>query len=437
MKPIATLLRDRLESRPNLWRILTNVGWLFADRVVRMGVGLVIGIWIARYLGPEQFGLFNYTLAFVGLFLPIAMLGLDSVVVREIVHDPTRTEQTLATAFVLKLGAGIASYGLALAVIMTLKPDDTTLILLVALAGIMLISQSFDVVDLWFQSQVRSKYSVLVRNTSFSIAAVVRVALILSLAGVVAFAAAVALEAALTAIGLVLVFRADGGRFGGWRSTKARASTLLNMSWPLLFSGMAIAVYLRIDQIMLGEMLGDAEVGVYAAAVRISEVWYFIPTAIVSSVAPTLITARKTDAALYRRRVQQLLSTMALLGYGVAIAVTLFSRPMIGLLYGVDYADAGPTLAVHVWAGLFVCLGVAQSAWLLNEGHTRVGLVNTTVGALVNVGLNFLLIPQFGAIGAAIATLVSYGIAVFALCFFYAPTRPIGYMILKALALRA
>ena len=183
-------------------------------------------------------------------------------------------------------------------------------------------------------------------------------------------------------------------------------------------------------------MLGDAEVGVYAAAVRISEVWYFIPTAIVSSVAPTLITARKTDTALYRRRMQQLLGMMALLGYGVAIAVTLFSRPMIGLFYGVEYADAGPTLAVHIWAGLFVCLGVAQSAWLLNEGHTRVGLVNTIVGALVNVGLNFLLIPQFGAIGAAIATLVSYSVAVFALCFFYAPTRPIGLMIFRALALR-
>jgi O-antigen/teichoic acid export membrane protein len=436
MKPLPTFLRERLEGRPNLLRILTNVGWLFADRIVRMGVGLVIGVWIARYLGPDQFGVMNYALAFVGLFLPIATLGLESVVVRDIVDQPTQSHETLATAFSLKLVAGIATYGLALAMIVVLKPEAGMLHLLVAVAGVTLVLQSFDTFDFWFQSQVRSKYSVIARNTSFSIAAVVRVGLILSSAGVVAFVAASALEAALTAVALFYVYRIAGAGFPGWQVTRARAARLLRTSWPLMFAGMAVAIYLRIDQIMLGEIVDEGEVGLYAAAVRISEVWYFVPTAIVSSLAPTLIRARKTDAALYRRRTQQLLNSMALLGYSVAIPTTFLSGPLVSLLYGTAYEGAGPILAVHIWAGLFVSLGVAQSAWLLQEGHTWVSLVNTAVGAVVNIAMNFLLIPEFGSLGAAIATLISYAVAVLALCFFYAPTRRIGYMILRSLALR-
>jgi PST family polysaccharide transporter len=426
-----------LAGRPNLWRIITNVGWLFADRIVRLGVGLVIGVWIARYLGPEQFGLFNYALAFVGLLMPLAMLGLDNVAVREIVQKPSASDETLGTTFALKLVAGIAAYALAMTLILVLKPDAPVLHALVALGGLTLIFQSFDTIDVWFQSQVRSKFPVIARNTSFLLVAVVRVALILVAAPLVAFAAAVAVEGLIAAMGLVIVYRLTSGQMHSWRFSRARASELLSTSWPLLFSGLAIAVYMRIDQIMLGEILDETAVGIYAAAIRISEVWYFIPGAIVGSVAPTIINARKADRALYDRRTQQLLNIMALLGYVVAIPVTVLSRPLVWLLFGSEYLDAAPTLAVHIWAGLFVCLGVAQTMWLLNEGLTRVTLVMTAVGAVINVVLNFPLISQFGPLGAAVATLISYGVTVTVVCFFHEPSRPIARMIVKALALRS
>ena len=428
-------LRDRLEGRPNLWRILTNVGWLFGDRILRLGVGLMVGVWVARYLGPVQFGLLNYAVAYVGLFLPVALLGLDQIVVRDLVNDPARRQETLGTAFSLKLLGGAVSYVIAIAVIMMVRPDSTTQFL-VALTGTMLVFQAFDVVDLSFQSQVRSKYSVVARNASFLMVSAVRVGLILSLASVAAFAGAVALEALLAAVGLAIAYRLSGERFGVWKVTTARAMELVRTSWPLILSGLAITVYMRIDQIMLGEMIDDAEVGIYSAAVRISELWYFIPVAIVSSVAPAITSAKKTDEQQYQRRVQQLLYTMALLGYVVALPVSLIAGPLVQLLYGAEYARAGAALAIHIWAGVFVNLGGAHGLWLINEGRTGYFSVSTALGAVVNVALNLILIPQFGATGAAIATLVSYGVTVAVINFVYKPTRPLGRMTLNALLLR-
>jgi O-antigen/teichoic acid export membrane protein len=430
-------LRDRLAERPNLWRALTNIGWLFADRILRLGVGLVVSVWIARYLGKEQFGLLSYATAFVGLFLPFAMLGLESIVVRDLVREPTRAPETMGSAFGLKLLAGLVSYALAVGVILWTEPDDRVLQWLIILVGATIALSAFDTIDYWFQSQVRSKYTVIARNTSFLITAVVRVVMILAAAPLIAFAAAIAIEGALTALGLLIVYRASGRLPRDWRGTRRRALELLSASWPLMFSGLAVAVYLRIDQIMLREMRGDADVGIYAAAARISEVWYFIPSVLVSSVAPAIINARATNPALYEQRMQRLLRSMAMLGYAVAAPVTLLAQPLIWLLYGADYASSGPVLAVHIWAGLFVCLGVAQTVWLVNEGYSRISMVNTTIGALVNIALNFLLIPPYGPLGAAIATMISYGIAVFAICFFYGPSRKIGHMILKALVFRS
>lgn len=428
-------LRDRLEGRPSLWRLLTNIGWLFADRILRLGVGLLVSVWIARYLGKEQFGALSYALAYVGLFTPLALLGLDQVVVRDLVHQPTDGPTILGTSFVLKLIAGVLAFCAATVVVLAFKPESDVLHGLVLLAGAMLFFQAFDVVDFWFQAHVRSKYSVLARNASFLIVATVRLILILVGAPLVAFAGAVALEAALSAIFLLIVYRWSGERLWAWRVARNRASNLLKTSWPLILTGMAIAVYMRIDQIMLGEMLDDAQVGIYSAAVRISEVWYFIPVAIVSTVAPAIAMAKKSDEARYRHRMQQLLSMMALLGYAVAIPVTFLAGPLVRLFYGSEYAEAGIPLAIHIWAGVFVNLGGALSLWLINEGRTGYFSVSTAMGAVLNVTLNLFLIPTYGATGAAVATLIAYGTTVSVFSFIYGPTRPLARMIWKALLL--
>jgi PST family polysaccharide transporter len=435
---LPALLRERLEGRPNLLRAMVNVGWLSFDRILRLGVGLLITVWIARYLGPEEFGILNYAVAYVGLFLPVAMLGLDQVVLRDLVQHSDRSGETLGTAFGLKLFAGIASYAMAISVAIVSKPNEPLLHTMIALVGGVLISQSMDTVDFWFLSQVRAKNTVIARNASFLVVSCVRLGLLIGSASLIAFGAAAALEAVLTAIALLVAYRLTAGHFRTWRLTRQRAWELMRVSWPLVFSHIAITIYMKIDQVMLLELLQDEmEVGVYAAAVRISEVWYFIPTAIVSSVMPALIRSRQTDSALYEKRTQQLLSKLAILAYAVAIPVTLLAAPMVHLLFGSEYGAAAPTLAVHIWAGLFVCLGLAQNAWLINEGYTRFTLVSTVCGAVLNIGLNFALIPTYKSLGAAVATLVSYGITVAVLGAFYRPTQTMARMIFKAMLLRS
>ncbi len=264
-----------LKSRSGLRSIIANTGWLFADRILRMGVGLIVGVWVARYLGVQQFGSFNYATAFVALFSTLSTLGLDSIVVRSIVSEREKKEQILGTAFRLKLVGGVGSLLLALGSIYVFRHDDDLTIWLVAILASVGIFQSFDTIDLWFQSQVQSKYTVLAKNTAFVIVALLKVALIQMQAPLLAFAWAGLAEVGLGAIGLILTYKIKGYSLWLWRWSTPLAKSLVKESWPLILSGVTIMIYMRIDQIMLGEMVGNQAVGIYSAATRISEIWYW------------------------------------------------------------------------------------------------------------------------------------------------------------------
>lgn len=400
-------LRTRLEGRLNLQRILANTGWLFSDRVLRLGVGLVVGIWVARYLGAEQYGIYNYALAYVGLFGVLATLGLDTITVRDLVREPVRQDVILGTVFGLKVIGAVVACLMVTTAISVQRPADGLMRLIVFLLAGGLALHAFDAIDFWFQSRVQSKYTVIARNTAFLTTAVIRVLLIQLEAPLLAFVVAGLGEVALGATGLIVAYRRQGGRLRAWRFDMGCAGQLLKESWPLILSGLAIMIYMRIDLIMLGELVNDRAVGMYAAATRLSEVWYFIPTTIVSSVFPSIIEARKRNEAEYYRRLQQLFDLMAGLALVIAVPMTALSSWVIYVLYAAEYAAAGPILAVHIWAAVFVFLGVAQSPWDVAEGLTRLALMRTVIGAVVNVGLNLLLLPTYGGLGAAIATVVA------------------------------
>jgi PST family polysaccharide transporter len=430
-------LRDRLEGRPNLWRILTNIGWLFSDRILRLGVGLIVTAFLTRYLGPEDFGALSYAMAFPALLLPLAYAGLDNVVVRDLVHEPTRSLETVGTAFVLKAACGAITFFIAMSAAAVIQSNDLRMQVLIAIASASLLFQAFDAIDFWFQAQVRSKATVLARNGSFLLVAVLRLALVFSGAPLLAFAIAFALEFALTAAGLVIVYRLNGQHVRAWRPSKARAAELLRTSWPIMVAALAFGISLRIDQILLAEMLGNAQLGVYAAAVRLSELWYMIPAVVIHSVAPAIARAKISDPQLYQRRLQQLLRLMVALAYLVAIPTTLLAWPIVHVLYGPEFAASAPVLAVHIWAALFMNVGGVHNLWVIHEGRTRYTIVSTLLGAAVNIGLNVLLIPTIGPLGAAIATVASNATIFVLVALVYRPTRPLGRMILRAMLLRS
>ncbi|RQW83385.1 MAG: flippase [Geobacter sp.] len=426
-------VKQRLEGRHHLHRIIANTGWLFADKLIRMGMGLLVGVWVARYLGPDRFGLLSFAGAFAALFTAIASLGLDGIVVRNLVRRPDERNEILGTALLLKLTGGSLSITLAMIAVQLIRPADTLAHWLVGIAIAGTIFQAIDPIDFWFQSQVRSKYTVYAKNGAFLLAAILKVVLILVKAPLMAFAMAGLAEIAMGSVGLLLAYRATGGFITIWRARLPLARELLQDSWPLILSGVVIMIYMRIDQVMIGQISGNQEVGVYSAAVRLAEVWYFIPTAIVSSVFPGIVEARAIGDEPFYGQLQKLYNFMAFLAYAVALPVTFVAGPVVNILFGSAYEKAGPMLAVLIWAGMFTNLGVARSSFLTAMNWTRLHFLTVSLGCVLNVVLNLLLIPRYGGMGAVIASFVAYWFASHGACFLFPPLRKTGWMLTRAM----
>jgi PST family polysaccharide transporter len=429
---VPAFVRRRIAHRPNLVKIVDNMGWLFFDKVLRMGLGLLVGVWIARYLGPEQFGLLSFATAFAGMFGAVAGLGLQSIVVRDMVRDPSCKEETLGTAAILQMVGGLLAYGCVMGTIFWLRPDHGLAKLLVAILGSVMLFKFSEVALYWFESQVLSKYIVWVQSGCFLVFAAIKIVLIVSNAPLLAFAWTTAAEALLVAVLILFMLGLRGPNLKKLRFSLLRAKTLLVDSWPLLLSSMAIMIYMKIDQIMLGQMLGDDAVGIYSAAVRISEVWYFIPMMIVASVFPAILEAKKRDETQYLKRLQRLYDVMVLVSVAIAVPMTFLSTAIVVALFGSAYVESGTVLSIHIWATVFVFLGVASGQWFIAENRQILSFQRTLLGAAINIALNYILIPMFGVVGAACATVLAQA----GVCLFYdlfqKETRPMFLMKIRS-----
>jgi PST family polysaccharide transporter len=435
-KLISQPVLKKLQSNKGLKAIVANVGWLFADRILRMGVGLVVSVWVARYLGVEQFGIFNYAAAFVALFSAVSSLGLPLLVIRTITNEPEKKEEILGTAFRLQLFGGIAALLLSIIMISIIRHGDVITISLVSILASVGIFQAFDTIDLWFQSQVQSRFTVLAKNIAFVITSLLKVFLINIHAPLLAFAIATLSEAILGVAGLIYYYNLQGYSIKLWKWDFSRAKTLLSESYPLIFSSLTIMIYMKIDQIMIGQILGNQSVGIYSAATRISEVWYFIPTALASSISPSIYAAKKEgNQDLYYRRISQLLRLLSLISLLIAVPMSFLSGSIVVMLYGSEYSSAGSILVIHIWAAFFVFTGVGTSSWFVAEGLTHLAFRRTLIGALINILLNTLFIPIYGGVGAAVATVISQAFASFISNAFSVRSRKIFHIQLKSFLL--
>lgn len=426
---------EKLRAHAGFRRYAANTSWMFAEQALRLAAGVLVGVWVARYLGPEKFGQYSYAIAFVAIFAGIAKLGLDSVLVRELVREPDRADDYLGTAFWLKLAGALAAFGVVAAAQSGLGEDRLTgLYILIIAAG--MVFQASEVIDFYFQARVLSRFVSICRMAQLALSSLLKLYLIFTHAGLLPFVLVTLFDQAALAVSLHLAHRIHGAAGFVRRFDPEIARRLLADSWPLVFSSMVVMVYMRIDQLMIKGMLGERDVGLYSAAVRLGEMWYFIPVVVTNSVFPAIVAARRDSAELYRARLQQLYTLMLWLSIAVALPMTLLSGPLVTALYGAAFADAGPVLRVMIWAGLFVSLGVASGSWLISENLPRLAFYRTLAGALVNIALNLVLIPAHGILGAAIATVISYMVAGLLFDLFHPQTRPMFRMKLRALALR-
>ncbi|MDD2852592.1 MAG: flippase [Desulfuromonadaceae bacterium] len=432
-KYLPAFIRRKLEDDVHLKDVVKNTGWMMGDKVVRMGIGLLVGVWLARYLGPALYGEFSYALAFALLFSPVAMLGMDEIVIRKLVHDTTKSEEILGTVFFLMLMGGVAVFILAVGAIFLVRPDDTLMHWLVAIIMAGTVLQAFLAIEFWFESQLQWKFTVYAKLTAFLFINIIKIILILTKASLLAFAWAGLSEIFLACVGLIITYRAKGYSLARWSISGSLARELLTDSWPVIFSVFLTSVYLKIDQVMIGNMTGNVGLGLYSAAVRLTEAWNFIPMAICSSVFPAIVAAAKKDELLFLDRMQKLYNLMVLIAYVISIPVTLFADKIVNFLFSSSYKGSGSLLAVLIWSLTFTNLTAARNILVLTKSWLRINLVSTLLGCLLNIALNYALIPTYGAMGATVASLISYWFAVHGTCFIFKPLRNAGWMITKAL----
>lgn len=412
--------------------IIRNTGWLFADKFLRMGLNFVLTAWIARYLGAEVFGIWNYAIAFTTLFGVFSTLGLYSIFIRDIVNQPENKNALLGSAFLIKFFGGLVTVLGACVCIVISRPGGALLQQVVFFTATGYVIQSLDVIDFYFQSQVKARRTVLARTIAFGVSGALKVFLVLNHYPLLYFVWANLLELAIAAGCLAVLYNQREGHLREWSFNRGVFVSLFRASAPILLSEIAIVIYMRLDQVMIGDLIGEAAVGEYSAAVRLSEIWYLFANIICSSVFPSIIQARKVSWPLYIDKVQRLFDVMLWVSLAAAATVTLLSDFIIGLFYGAAYAGAAPVLTVHVWTGVFVFFGIASGQYLVVENYTKISFYRTLFGLVTNVALNFMLIPTLGTVGAAWATLTSQAFSALISNLFFRQTRNLFFMYLKS-----
>jgi O-antigen/teichoic acid export membrane protein len=394
-------LRARLAAQGPLRAIVANTGWLVFDRLIRVLIGLTVGAWIARYLGPSRFGELSYVVAFIAFFQAAANLGADAIVVRDIARAPERAAAILGTALWLRVGAGLACWIAAALVMMLLHPGEREILWMTLIVGGSLVFQASDTVDLWFQSQTRSRRTVAAKLTAYAISNGVKIVLILAHAPLVAFAAAMSLDFALAAVGMVFAYRGFPTP-QRWRARRATMLELLVECWPFLTAAVSVIVYVRIDQIMLDALLGARELGFYSAALPLSQVWNVIPVVLTTSLAPYVARRKLEGEAQYRRALSDIFRLYAACGLLVSLGTAVLAPWIVSILYGKTFVRSASVLSIHVLSNIFIYLGVAQNLWIVNERLGRLSLYKSLSGAVVSVVGNWLVIPRFGIVGCAV-----------------------------------
>ncbi len=386
-----------------------NTGWMFLGQLFSLLVSFFIGIWLARYLGPENFGVLSYALAFAGLFAFLSDFGVSGVLNRDLVLFPQQRDALLGTSFVLKIVGGvIAFFAVCLSVVLLkVSPINTLLILLFAASFVI---QAFNVINTFFYASVESKKNVRVVMLVTAVSSVLKIAMIVFGQGVIWLMCVYVLDFVWQSVGFIISYYRSGFSIRTWTFRRDMAIEILKESWPLMFAAAASMIYLRIDQVMIGSMLGNQAVGVYAVAVKLVEIWYFIPGVLCGSLFPAIINAKKTNQAQYYKRMKALYILLFSLSVGIALPLSVLAPWIVSVLFGDAFVTAVGVLQIYCWSSVGMFIGVAITQYFLSEHKTVYTLYFNVSSMLINVVLNVVFISYMGILGAALATLVSYSI---------------------------
>lgn len=410
-------------DRPIARKIARNVFWMGFERVFRLVTALLVAIALARFLGPDEFGLLNLALAFVSIFSTLAALGLSGVVPKELVQNGSEANKILGSAFIIKIAGAVFFYVALVMAAFILTPQNQIVAYLAAIIGFSMLFKSTNVINYWFEAEVDSRAIVWIESFILFGAALLKIVLCLLDASLLIFALVILSESILFSVAAVLIYSRRHASVTRWTASHAWIRRLALQSWPLIISSAAWILYTRIDQIMIGRMIGNEAVGHYTAATRLSDATSVLPAMLVVSIVPAITNLRDVDRKLYLKKFQVTYDLVFGISAFLSMAVSLGSTTIIHLAFGSQYAESATVLAIHAWAVVFISMAVVSGRFLINEGLQILTMFRHIVGMIINVVLNYWFIGLWGIKGAAMATLTSLVIANYLIDAFHPSTR--------------
>lgn len=422
-----------MEYNVNIKKIFGNSMWQISEKILTMIISVIVTSIVARYLGAENYGLVNYIISVVMLFTTFSTLGMEKITINDILDNKNSREEIIGSSFIIRLIGGIVLIIFSQITIYIITNGDMVSQLLGIIMGTCMLFKSFEVIEYYLQSQMDLKSVSIIRFLTTIITAISKILIVYFELGIIGFACTYLVDSIIAGCLFVIWYKKKNKE--KIRFNKEYAKNLLSKCWYVAIAGLLTTIYMRIDQVMLGTMMeSKVENGIYSAAVRIAEMWYFVPLSIIASFQPAIMKNKNEGNILvYKSYMQRLYDVISIIGIVCGVIISLFGGIAVYILYGSEYIGASNVLSISVWAGVFATLGSARSVWLVAESKQKYTLVYTMLGCIINIVLNSILIPKEGAIGAAIATLVAQLIAnVFALMPFK-ETRESSIMILKSI----
>ena len=404
---------------------------MIAEQGVQMLISFIIGMLTVRYLGPSNYGVINYCNAYTALFTAIAGLGIEAIVVKELIARPEEQGEIIGSSILMRLLAGMFSM-VSIFIILFFVDKGNPLILKVALLqSSVLVFKAFEILDFWFQSRLQSKYASILKSISYVLVAAYKVFILVTHKPVEWFAFSVSLDFLIIAVLLSFSYFKHGGKT--WKFSKAISKILISQGYHYIISTLIITVYAQMDKVMIKHMIGESDTGLYSAALMICQYWSLIPLAIINSLRPVIMEYKKDGKEeAYKHEFSRLYKILTWLGLVVSLIISLLAPFIMKFVYGETYLPAAGALAIAIWYTTFSVLGVARGNWLVCEEKNQYAKWFVLFGAITNIVLNFILIPVMGINGAAVATLVTQLVVCYVGPAVFKDTRENAVQMLKA-----
>ena len=394
-------------------KYLFSSNWMFAEKAVQISSSLIIGIYVARYLGPERLGLLSYAIVMVGLIRPFWMLGLSPIANKKFIEKSDCEGLIFGTSLVAQVVAFFV-IGILAAVYLIYSEDfskNEKIILSILFIGqIFILSQIF---EQYFNARIKSKYISISGVVANILTGAARLGMVLLELDLVYFALAVVIEIFVKFILLTYFFLKQTTSQKTWLFDYAFLKSMLDSSWPFIITGAMTGMYMKIDQVMVKHLLGNESAGVYAIAVKLSEIWFVIPLVLTRVLFPALVEAYKTSNVLFNDRMRKFYVYITLFALAITLTMTLISGPLINTLFGIEFLESGEVFDWYIWTIIFVYVGLVSEKWMFIHGLQKISLYNKIAAALVNIILDYYLIIIVGIEGAAISSIVAYAVSVF------------------------